>query len=154
MGMFRDRNGTNEVLDFGKHVGKTLRQVHLEDQGYCDWAVRQVPPSAPKLSQLKYFLRRMSDLTRKNEGMCRKASEVERQLGDRVLEVCCEEKMAKLSRQEAKMMEEKRTRQQKDRDENKEENLEGESEEELRGRITWADMEDEGDFEGEKPTWN
>ena len=38
--MFRNGNGPNEVLDFGKHVGKrvgkTFRQVYLEDQGYCD----------------------------------------------------------------------------------------------------------------------
>ena len=82
-GMFRDGNGPNQVLDFGKHVGKTFRQVHLEDQGYCDWAERQVQPGAPKLSQLKYFLRRMSDLTGKKEGICRKAKEVERHLRDR-----------------------------------------------------------------------
>ena len=49
--------------------------------------------------------------TPKNEGICGKASEVERQLRDRVLEVCCEGQMAKLSRQEAKMMEEERARQ-------------------------------------------
>ena len=57
---FRGGNGPNEVLDFGKHVGKTLRQVYLEDH---DWAMRQVPPGAPKLSQFKYFLWRMNDLT-------------------------------------------------------------------------------------------
>ena len=76
-----------------------------------DSAVRQVKPGAAKLSQFKYFLRRMSDLPPKNEGICGKASEVERQLRDRVLEVCCEGQMAKLSRQEAKMMEEERARQ-------------------------------------------
>ena len=111
--------------------------------------MRQVPPSAPKLSQFTYFHRRMSDLTRKTEGICGKASEVERQLRDRVLEACCEEQMAKLSRQEAKMMEEEeRMRQPRVRDENGEKKLEGDSEEELRGRVTWADVEDEGDFEG------
>ena len=46
------------------------------------------------------------------------------------------------------MMEEDRMRQQRDRDENREEKLERESEEELRGRVTWADMKDGGDFEG------
>ena len=74
----------------------------------------------------------MSDLTRKTEGICGKASEVERQLRDRVLAACCEEQMAKLSRQEAKMMEEvERMRQPR-----------------VRGMVTWADVEDEGDFEG------
>ena len=47
----------------------------------------QVPLSAPKLSQFKYFFRKMSDLTRKNEGICGKASEVERPLRDPDLEV-------------------------------------------------------------------
>ena len=85
--MFRNVNGPNEVLDFGKQVGKTLRQVYLEDQGYCDWAMEQVPPSAPKLSQFIHFFRKMSDLTRKNQGICGNASEVERPLMDRVLEM-------------------------------------------------------------------
>ena len=44
-----------------------------------------------------------------------------RQLRDRVLEVCCEEQMAKLSRQEARMMEEERARQHRCREEIREE---------------------------------
>ena len=55
----------------------------------------------------------MSDLTRKNEGICGNASEVEK-LRDRVLQVSCEEQMTKVSHPEAKMMEEERTRQQMD----------------------------------------
>ena len=46
------------------------------------------------------------------------------------------------------MMEEERARQQRNREESREERAEGESKEEARGRINWADMEDEGNFEG------
>ena len=87
-------------------------------------------------------------MTGKNEVICGKASDAERQLRDRVLEVCCEELMAKLSRQEAKTMEEERSRQERDREESGEERAAREREEEDRGRINWADMEDDGNLEG------
>ena len=64
-----------------------------------------------KLKQFKYLCRRMEDLTQKNHGIRGKASEVERQLRDRVLQVCCEEQMAKLSRQEAGAVDEKKAEQ-------------------------------------------
>ena len=67
-GIFGDGNGPNEVLDFGKHVGETFKQVHLEDPSYCSWTVNQDKPGAAKLRQFKYVLRRMSDLSQKNEG--------------------------------------------------------------------------------------
>ena len=49
----------------------------------------------------------MEDLTTKNLGICGKANEVERQLRDRILQVCCEEQMEKLARQETRAMEER-----------------------------------------------
>ena len=45
----------------------------------------------------------MDDLTQqKSDGICGKANEVERQLRDRLLKVCCEDQMAKLPRQEGR----------------------------------------------------
>ena len=41
-------------------------------------------------------------------GICGKADEVERQLRDRVPQVCCEEQMGKLARQEIRAREERR----------------------------------------------
>ena len=108
-GDFRQGNRPSERLDFGKHVGKTFREVYLGDPEYCGWTMRQERLSAPKLRQFKYFLERMEDLTTKNLGICGKADEVERQLRDRILQVCCEEQMGKLARQETRAMEERRT---------------------------------------------
>ena len=49
-GGVREENSLYEILDFGKHVGKSFRQVYMEDPGYCDWAVRQIKPGAVKLN--------------------------------------------------------------------------------------------------------
>ena len=43
-GVFREGNSPNERLDFGKHAGKTFRDVYLEDQGFCGWTLRQEKP--------------------------------------------------------------------------------------------------------------
>ena len=103
-GVFRQGNSQNERLDFGKHAGKTFREVYLEDQGYSGWTVRQEKPGAKKLGQFSSTF--LEDLTKKNGGIRGKADEVERQLRDRVLEVCCEEQMGKMSRQETRAIEE------------------------------------------------
>ena len=81
----------------------------------------------------------MNGLTRKNDGICGKASEVERQSRDRVLEVCCEEKMTKLSRQEEQAMEGERAKKQRVQQENGEERVGGENREEVRERVRLAD---------------
>ena len=52
-GVFREGNSPNERLDFGKHAGKTFRDVYLNDQGYCSWTMRQERPGAKKLVQFK-----------------------------------------------------------------------------------------------------
>ena len=83
-GVFREGTSPNERLDFGKHVGKTFREVYRGDPEYCGCTMRQEKLSAPKLRQFKYFLKRMEDLTTKNLGICGKADEVERQLRDRM----------------------------------------------------------------------
>ena len=62
------------------------------------------------VEQLECFVRRMGDLTRKTQGVRRRADEVEKQMRDSVLEVCCEEQMGKLARQEARTIEEERAR--------------------------------------------
>ena len=115
----------------------------MEDPGYCDWAVRQIKPGAVKLNQFKYFLRRMEDLTQRTQGICGKASEVERQLRDRILDVCCEERMAKLGRQEERAMEEERTRQCRSREEIREKKVGGETREETRVKSSWVDMDED-----------
>ena len=79
-GVFRKDHTPDEIIDFGKHVGKTFRQVYVEDPEYCSWAVRQMKPTSTKLNQFKYFVRRMDDLSQKNQGISGEASEVERQL--------------------------------------------------------------------------
>ena len=78
-------------------MGKTFREVYLGDPEFCGWTMRQEKLSAPKLRQFTYFLQRMEDLTTKNLGICGKADEAERQLRDRILQVCCEEQMEKLA---------------------------------------------------------
>ena len=39
-GAFGEENSPDEI-DFGKLVGKTFRQVFMEDPEYCSWTVRQ-----------------------------------------------------------------------------------------------------------------
>ena len=34
-GVFREGNSPDEIIDFGKHAGKTFRDVYLNDQEYC-----------------------------------------------------------------------------------------------------------------------
>ena len=51
-GVFKDWNGLDEVLDFRRHMGKTFRQIHLEDPEHCRWAVNHKNPGAPWLSNL------------------------------------------------------------------------------------------------------
>ena len=101
--------------------GNTWRRRSNEDPSYCSLTVKEDQLGSAKLRSFKYFLRRISDLTQKNGGIRGKASEVERQLRDRVLEVCYQEQMAKLSRQEARAMEEERAKQQRVPRENGEE---------------------------------
>ena len=48
-------------------------------------------PTATKLNQFKYFVRRMDDLTQKNQRIRGKASELEKQMRHKILQVCCEE---------------------------------------------------------------
>ena len=104
-GVFREGDSPGEIIDFGKHVGKTFKDVYLNDQEYCSWTMKQEGPGARKLVQIKYFLRRMQDLTKRNMGMCGKADEIERQLRDRILQLSCEEQMGKLMRQSAERFE-------------------------------------------------
>ena len=104
-GVFREGNSPDEIIDFGKHVGKTFRDVYLNDQEYCSWTMKQERPGARKLVQFKYFLRRMQDLTKRNMGICGKADEIERQLRDRILQLFCEEQMGKLVRHSAERFE-------------------------------------------------
>ena len=87
----------------------------------------------------------MNDLTERNDGIRGKVSEVERQLRDRVLEACCEEQMAKSSRQEARAMEEERARQQRVQQGHGEERVEEENREEMREIVdrTTATSEEE-----------
>ena len=59
---------------------ETFREVYLVDPRYCNWTVRQDKPPACKLKCFKHFVRRMDDLTQKNDGIREKANEVERQL--------------------------------------------------------------------------
>ena len=80
--------------------------------------MRQIKPAVLKLKQFKYFFRRMDDLTQKNQGICGKASEMERQLRDRG---ACEELMAKLSHQEERAMEEEQAKQRRRKEEIREE---------------------------------
>ena len=75
----------------------------FEGLSYCSWTVRQDKPGAMKLRRFKCFVRKMN-------GIRGKASEVEKQLRDRVLEACCEEQIVKLSRQEERAMEEERAK--------------------------------------------
>ena len=65
----------------------------------------------------------MEDVTKKNLGIRGKADEVERQLRDRVLEVCCEEQMEKLSRHETRAIEEQQAEQVKAQEEKGEEHV-------------------------------
>ena len=58
-GVFREGNSLDEILDFGKHAGKTFRQVYMEDPLYCNWTVREIKPGVMKLKQFKFFLRRI-----------------------------------------------------------------------------------------------
>ena len=66
-GYFRKGNGPDEEFDFGKHYGKSFKEVYLWDQGYCQWTLQQSQPQARKLMNFKYFLRRMGDITDKEE---------------------------------------------------------------------------------------
>ena len=38
--VFRDGNGPDERLDFGKHTGRTFRKVFLQDPSYFSWTVK------------------------------------------------------------------------------------------------------------------
>ena len=66
-GYFRKGNGPDEEFDFGKHHGKSFKEVYLRDPGYCQWTLQQANPQARKLVSFKYFLRRMGDITDKEE---------------------------------------------------------------------------------------
>ena len=66
-GYFRKGNGPDEEFDFGKHHGKSFKEVYLWDPGYCQWTLQQTNPQARKLVSFKYFLRRMGDITDKEE---------------------------------------------------------------------------------------
>ena len=66
-GYFRKGNGPDEEFDFGKHYGKSFKEVYLGDQGYCQWTLQQSQPQARKLMNFKYFLRRMGDITDKEK---------------------------------------------------------------------------------------
>ena len=101
--------------------------------------MRQEKLPAPKLRQFKYFLKRMEDLTTKNLGICGKVDEVERQLRDRILLVCCEEQMGKLARQETRAMEKRRTERLEMHVEECRVKMEHDGEE--RRRVDWADMD-------------
>ena len=130
-GVFREGNSPDEIIDFGKHAGKTFRDVYLNDQEYCSWTMKQERPGARKLVQFKYFLRRMQDLTKRNMGICGKADEIERQLRDRILQLSCEEQMGKLVRQSTERLE-------KQEEECKAEaNQKGKE----RQRVDWADID-------------
>ena len=87
----------------------------------------------------------MEDLTQRAQGICGKASEVERQLRDRILDVCCEERMAKLERQEERAMEEERTGQCRSKEEIREKKVGGETREETGVKISWADMDEDSE---------
>ena len=82
----------------------------FEGLSYCSWTVRQDKPGAMKVRCFKCFVGKMNGLTQKNDGIRGKASEVGKQLRDRVLEACCEEQIVKLSRQEERAMEEERAK--------------------------------------------
>ena len=64
-GVFASGKGVDEKIDFRKYKEKSLREVYLQDQGYCEWAVRQNPVTR-KLKSLKYFFRCMVDITERN----------------------------------------------------------------------------------------
>ena len=126
------REWTERDSGFWEISGKDVQQVYLEVPSCCSWTLKQDKPGAAKLRSFKYFFRRMNDLTERNDGIRGKVSEVERQLRDRVLEACCEEQMAKSSRQEARAMEEERARQQRVQQGHGEERVEEENREEMR----------------------
>ena len=130
-GVFREGNSPNEIIDFGKHAGKTFREVYQIDQEYCSWTMKQERPGTKKLVQFKYFLRRMQDLTKRNMGICGKADEIERQLRDRILQLSCEEQMGKLVRQSTERM------QKQEEDCKAEEKQKGKG----RQRVDWADID-------------
>ena len=70
-GVFREGYSPDEIIDFGKHAGRTIRRgVYLRGLGYCSWTMKQERPGARKLVQFKYFLGRMQDLTKRNTGSC------------------------------------------------------------------------------------
>ena len=100
-GVLREGNSPDEIIDFGKHVVKTFKDVYLNDQEYCSWTMKQERPGARKLVEFKYFFWRVQYLTKRNVGMCGKVDEIERQLRDRILQLSCEEQMGKLMRQSA-----------------------------------------------------
>ena len=56
------------MFDYGKHHGKTFREVYLVDPGYCDWTVRQDRLLMWKSMCFKYFVRRVNDLDGKRIG--------------------------------------------------------------------------------------
>ena len=66
-GYFQNGYGPDEEFDFGKHHGKSFKEVYLWDQVYCQWTLQQPNPQARKLVSFKYFLRRMGDITDKDE---------------------------------------------------------------------------------------
>ena len=48
-GYFRKCSGPDDEFDFGKHNGKSFKEVYLWDPGYCQWTLQQTNPQARKL---------------------------------------------------------------------------------------------------------
>ena len=64
-GFFDRRCGISDVLDFGKHAGKTFMEVYFCDPRYCSGALSQ-QPKIDTLKDFKYFLRRAGDIEDKD----------------------------------------------------------------------------------------
>ena len=49
---------SEDLVTFGKHMGKTYAQVFLEDQSYCEWVMNTVAQSegAPGLVRLAHYI--------------------------------------------------------------------------------------------------
>ena len=48
------------ILNFGKHKGKSLKQIYSDDQGYIAWFCNQ-PTTAYNKRAKKYFLKRIEE---------------------------------------------------------------------------------------------
>ena len=93
-GFFRKGSGPDEKFDFGKHHGRSFKEVYLWDQGYCQWAIQQKPQTKTLLS-FKYFARRMGDITYMEEKAREKGGDwvvakLRRELSNRVQETAKE----------------------------------------------------------------